>query len=215
MKKFVLILLVFTIAGCMQPDKQTKVTLEAQKTNDSLNEAISKQKVKEEQELLKAKNEKTVKELSKFFRTKKDEFSPDQKTWIEPKSAPNFTNRNGLYCYFETRNGVANNLRFRLQYYAEDWLFFTRVQFSIDGKPYEYIPNNTETDNGDGGMIWEWFDESVTSSDKELLSALANAKTAKMKLIGRQYHEIKSISKDQINNIKRTLDYYNALGGSF
>ena len=35
-------------------------------------------------------------------------------------------------------------------------------------------------------MIWEWFDESVTSSDRELIYALSNAENAKMKVIGSQ-----------------------------
>ena len=100
-----------------------------------------------------------------------------------------------------------------MQYYSDEWLFFNRVQFSIDGKAYEYVPLNTETDNGDGGYIWEWFDESITNSDKDLISALSNAKSAKMKLIGRQYFDIRTISKDQIKNIKRTLDLYKEMGG--
>jgi hypothetical protein len=155
-----------------------------------------------------------VAELKKFFRIKKDEFSNNNKVWYEPKSAPQYVNRNGVYCYFQTENDIPSNLRFRIQYYAEDWLFFRRVQFSIDGKAFEYIPLDVETDHGDGN-IWEWFDEGVTSSDKELIGALANAKRAKMKLIGRQYHKIKTITAEQILNIRRTIELFNALGGGF
>lgn len=156
-----------------------------------------------------------VKELEKFFSMKKDEFSNNNKIWYTPKSAPQYTNRNGIYCYFQTENGMPSNLRFRVQYYDDDWLFFSRIQFSIDDKAYEYIPRNTETDSGNGGYIWEWFDESATNSDKELLYALANAKNAKMKFIGRQYYDIKTITQQQILDIKRTLELYNALGGSY
>lgn len=154
-----------------------------------------------------------IKELKKFFRVRKDEFSTTGKTWYEPKSAPSYTNRNGLYCYFQTENDIPSNLRFRMQYYSDDWLFFSKVQFSIDGKAYEYVPMDTETDSGDGGHIWEWFDESVSESDKELMNALANAKSAKMKLIGRQYFDVRNISQDQIKGIKRTLELYQAMGG--
>ena len=45
---------------------------------------------------------------------------------------------------------MPSNLRFRIQYYADDWLF-NKVQFSIDGKAYEYIPSDTERDCGYGG----------------------------------------------------------------
>jgi hypothetical protein len=154
-----------------------------------------------------------IKDLLKYFRQKKDEFSNEGKVWYKPKSSPIYTNANGIYCYFQTENGMPSNLRFRLQYYADDWLFFNKVQFSIDGKAYEYIPLNTETDNGGG--IWEWFDESVSSTDKELINALANAKSAKMKLIGRQYYDTKNISQEQINSFKRTIELYESMGGQW
>jgi hypothetical protein len=154
-----------------------------------------------------------VKELEIHFRKRKDEFSNTNKTWYEPKTAPKYTNRNGIYCYFQTENGVPSNLRFRMQYYSDDWLFFSKVQFSIDGKAFDYIPNKTERDSGDGGHIWEWFDESVSESDTELINALSNAKSAKMKLIGQQYFDIKTISKEQLISIKRTIDLYKAMGG--
>jgi hypothetical protein len=156
-----------------------------------------------------------VKSLEKYFRIKGDEFSNDNKKWYTPTSSPKYTNMNGIYCYFQTQNGVPSNLRFRVQYHSDEWLFFSRVQFSIDGKAFEYIPSDVETDSGNGGRIWEWFDESLTSSDKELIEALSNAKTAKMKLIGKQYYDIKTISTEQLNSIKRTLEMYNALGGNF
>lgn len=155
-----------------------------------------------------------VKELEKYFIKKTDEFSNNNEIWYEPKSAPKYTNMNGIYCYFQTQNGMPCNLRFRIQYYSDDWLFFNRIQFSIDEKAYEYIPQNVETDNGDGN-IWEWFDEGLNSSDKDLIYALANAKKAKMKFIGRQYHDIKTITKEQSLAIKRTIELYKALGGNY
>ena len=156
-----------------------------------------------------------MKELEKFFTIKKDEFSNDNKVWYEPKSAPKYTNRNGIYCYFPTEYGKASNLRFRVQYYSDDWLFFYKIQFSIDGKAYEYRPIDVERDCGNSGYIWEWFDEGIGSSDKELIYALANAKSAKMKFIGKQYYNVKTITQEQILAIKRTLELYNALGGNY
>jgi hypothetical protein len=156
-----------------------------------------------------------VKDLQKYYTKHKDEFSNSKKIWYKPKTAPQYTNRNGIYCYFQTEEGIPSNLRFRLQYYADDWLFFKKVQFSIDGKAYDYIPLSTETDSGNGGYIWEWFDESISESDKDLINALANAKSAKMKLIGSQYYDIKTISQEQINSFKRTLELYKALGGQY
>jgi hypothetical protein len=155
-----------------------------------------------------------INELLQYFNVTKDEFDPNGLTWYKPKSAPKYTNRNGIYLYYSTSKDGINPLRFRVQYYAEDWLFFKKIQFSIDSSAYEYVPRNTETDNG-AGYIWEWFDEALNTSDKELINALANAKSAKMKFIGRQYYDIINISKEQITDIKRTIELYKAMGGSF
>lgn len=185
--------------------------------NNTLQESVDRNK-KEKVESFKqtaSVDSSKIKDLDKYFKKRKDEFSNNNKVWHEPKSAPKYTNRNGIYCYFQSEDGMPSNLRFRLQYYADDWLFFKKVQFSIDGKDFDYIPLNTETDSGDGGYIWEWFDESVGDTDKELINALANAKSAKMKLIGRQYYDIKTISQDQINSFKRTLELYKAMGGQW
>ncbi len=156
-----------------------------------------------------------MKELLPFFKVKKDEFDPKGKTWYEPKSAPKYVNVNGIYIYFSVQDGKPLPLRFRVQYYAEDWLFFKKIQFSIDDNAFEYIPSDTETDSGNGGKIWEWCDEPLTGRDTELIYALSVAKSAKMKLIGRQYHDIKIITKSQITDIKRTLELYRAMGGVY
>jgi hypothetical protein len=156
-----------------------------------------------------------IKELNKNFKIKKDEFSNNDKKWYIPKTAPQYTDMNGIYCYFQTEKGVPSNFRLRIQYFANDWLFFKKIQFSIDGKAFEFIPDDTETDSGNGGYIWEWCDQMITGDDKNIIHALSNAKNAKMKLIGRQYYKIKNITQQQISSIKQTIDLYNALGGKF
>ena len=185
--------------------------------NNSIKESIGKNKKKEIETFKQTAkvDSSIIKKLEPFFNAKKDEFDPSGLVWHKPKSAPKYTNQNGIYCYFQSNDGIPSNLRLRLQYYADDWLFFKKVQFSIDGKAYEYIPMNTETDSGDSGHIWEWFDEAMGKSNTELLDALANAKSAKMKLIGSQYHDIKTITSTQIRDIKRTLDLYKAMGGEY
>lgn len=153
-------------------------------------------------------------ELEKYFVKNKDEFSNDNKIWYIPKAAPQYRNLNGIHCYFQTENGVANNLRLRIQYCAKDWIFFSRVQFLIDGKAYDYVPSTTKTEVGNGG-ISEWSDERLSVSDKDLINALSNGKSAKMKLSGSQNSDIKVISEAQINSIKRTLEFYRAMGGEY
>jgi hypothetical protein len=156
-----------------------------------------------------------VKALKNYFVESVDEFSNDNLVWIKPKNAPKFVNDNGIYLYFQANNGVVSNLRFRIQYHASDWLFFEKVQFSIDGTAYDSFPADVKRDSGNGGKIWEWTDQMVRANDSELIKALANAKSAKMKIIGREYFDIKNISSSQIQSMYRTLEYFQALGGKF
>jgi len=156
-----------------------------------------------------------IKELKPFFNTKKDEFDPSGKEWYEPKSAPKYTNENGIYLYFQVNDGVPSNLRLRIQYHSDDWLFFKKVQFSLDGVAYEYVPRDTQTDSGNGGRIWEWSDDSMNQSNTELLDALSNSKASKMKLVGRQYYDIKTLTKSQKRDLKRSLDLFKAMGGKY
>lgn len=155
-----------------------------------------------------------IKELLPFFSVKKDEFDPKGYTWYIPKSAPKYTSREGIFLYFATQDGKVQPLRFRVQYVSENWLFIRKIQFSIDGNAYEFIPSNPEGDNR-YDKIWEWFDESLSVSDKDLIYALVNAKSAKMKFIGRQYYKVRTINKNQITDMNRTLELYRAMGGTY
>lgn len=153
-----------------------------------------------------------VKELLPFFSQERDEFSSDGSVMIQPKSAPRFVNENGIYLYFYTSNDGVGPLRFRYQYYADDWLFIKGVKFAIDDKIFEFIPSKMERDHGEG-MIWEWFDEKIGARHGEMIETLTDAESAKMKLFGSQYTEVVTITQKQIRDIKRTVELYRAMGG--
>lgn len=207
----------YSVTFATKDKEEKKIDGIVNSSTNSIKESLEESKKQEAAELKKTIkiDSAKIKELKKFFYVKSDEFSNNNLKWHKVKSAPRYTNANGIYIYFQTENGIPSNLRFRLQYYSDDWLFIKYAQFSIDGKAFEFYPNNVETDNGDGGYIWEWWDESLTSSEHDLIYALAYSKKAKVKLIGRQYYDIKNISQEQILGIKRTLDYYAALGGKY
>lgn len=156
-----------------------------------------------------------VKSLKKYFRIKKDEYSNDNVIFYEPKSAPLYINNNGFYCSFTTENGTPSNFKLNLQYYDEDWLFIRGVKLLIDGKAFEILPYKVDRDNGDGGMIWEWFSVPITASNKDLIDAICKGKKMKMKLIGSQYYDTKVITEKQALNIKRAVELYTAMGGKF
>lgn len=155
-----------------------------------------------------------IKELLPLFDVKKDEFAPDGRIWYKPKTAPSVVWTNGIYLYFMVKDGKAQNLRLKVQYYDDNWLFFENLYFSIDSNAYVYTPHDTKRDSGRGGMIWEWFDEQMHRDDKVLLEALSNAKNAKIKFVGDKYYEIRTISTEQIESINNTLELYYLLGGT-
>lgn len=85
---------------------------------------------------------------------------------VKHKNEPKYRNQNGVYLYFQVdQNGKPENLRFCIQYEDDDWLFIRNMIFNIDGENITFIPNDMETDCGNGGRIWEWCDEPASLGD--------------------------------------------------
>ncbi len=204
MKKIILLLSILSIISCKQNASEENLidemvvidtaAISAESTNLSTVTTVDSVKIKE---------------LKPFFNHKSDEFSENKTTWITPKASAPYRNQNGTYFYFSE-----NNLRFVFQYHADSWLFINKCQFLIDGKAFEYIPVNLKRDNDESG-ITEWFDDNVDVLNKDLITALANAKTAKVKLVGDNYVDVKNITKNQLQSFKKTLEYYKALGYNY
>lgn len=144
-----------------------------------------------------------IKSLSKNFTETTDEFNGI--SWIKPKSMPKYRNQNGIYMYFQIDNGKPTNLRFVIQYYADDWLFIKKVWFLIDDKRRDY-ELSFDRDNGDGGMIWEWCD--AQCNDPVFLAYILDAKSVKLKLEGTHYSEEKAVSAKELKSMQETIRYY-------
>ena len=144
----------------------------------------------------------------KNFTIKKDEFSNN--TWYEHKNSPRYRNSNGFYLYFGVNEDIGVcALRMVLQYYDDDWLFIKNIIFSIDGENYQYVPEDMKRDNS-GGYIWEWFDEPI-DPHSDLVQALANSHSVKIKLNGSDYYDTRTLNQKQIQGIKETFELYNLL----
>lgn len=150
-----------------------------------------------------------VNNLQHLFTEKKDEF--ENSTWVQPKSQPPYRNQNGAYLYFSKNSSGVGNLRFVMQYAAEDWLFIENVKFIVDGKNFEYHTGRWKTDHD--SEIWEWSDQPLSASDMAMIEAIATGKSVKYRLNGSQYYKDKTLSAKYIKGIKNTLEYYKALGG--
>lgn len=169
---------------------------------------IEAEKVAEAERNQKKKEE--LERLAKNFMQQKDEFS--NKTWILPKDKPKYRNRNATYCYFMKQNNEVSNFRFVFQYVDSDWLFIKDLIFNIDGKVFEYRRLDFNTDCS-GGQIWEWCD--LQLSDTDLIRALENAKSIKIKMNGDKYYDTRTLKSATITSIQNTIKYYKALGGKF
>ncbi len=208
----VTVFLLFIVMKCA--DSSHKEVIENHKkeiAQDSINlakikELKQKTKIQDSLDVIK------VKELKQYFTEKKDEFSNIK--WVEPKTRPRYTNQNGYCMYFSVENGVANNPRFLIQYEADDWLFIQNMIFNIDGENITFTPEKMERDNGNGGRIWEWFDEYAINLES-LIRKISYAKSVKIKMVGRQYYDVKTMSSKQIKYFKYSYEYYKALGGTF
>ncbi len=155
-----------------------------------------------------------IRKLRPFFTEKKDEFKGI--VWIEPKARPKYTNANGICTYFALNSeGKPGNLRFRIQYYANDWLFINSYTFLIDGNIYTFSNPDVERDNN--SMIWEWSDTGVAQSGEvaQILNAIKNAKEVKIRFNGRQYYKDKVLTQKDIKAIQQPIEYFEALGGRF
>ena len=209
MKKVLLVLLatsVLTSCGYMEDMKLRKAEkIETLRINDSVRiaKAASEIKARElEKAEAKAKKEKTINSLKSNFDINVDEFTGIG--WVHHKKRAKYVNENGIEIYFQIgENGKSKNLRFRVQYTSKRWLFFDKVRFSVNVK-------NKKRDND--GTVWEWFDDSVsTSEEKIFIALLSNSKTAKMRLSGSTKHVDKTITKSQIKAINQTLRLYEAM----
>lgn len=144
-----------------------------------------------------------IKSLSKNFTESTDEFKGS--TWIEPKTKPKYRDKNGIYMYFQIKDSKPTNLRFVIQYYADDWLFIKKVWFLIDNEHFDY-ELNFDRDSGNGGMIWEWCD--VQCNDPVFIKAILDAKSVKLKLEGTHYFKDKNVSAKELKSMQETIRYY-------
>lgn len=206
---FIAGVLMFNSCGGNEQAKSEKARIEAERAM-FVADSIAKEHAR-----IDSLNLLTIERCKPLFIEKNDEFS--DYTWVKPKSAPKYRNRNGIYCYFATKNGSASNFRFVFQYYGGDWLFIQNMVFNIDGENIIIIPSNMETDCN--LSIWEWCDELVQSGNatysinEEFISKIANAKSVKVKLNGRKYYDTRTLTSSQIKSIKDTYEYFKALGG--
>ena len=221
MKKIIYLLLIALAVSCGGPSRTEKAARD-QHLRDSIARAefIRDSTARAEHiadSLARDEARRTVIERCRpLFNETKDEFS--DKVFFEPKNAPKYRNRNGVYCYFVCIGDKPAALRFVFQYHNDSWLFIRNLQFNCDGTNFTVTPD-MDTDCGNGGMIWEWCDELVRASGTAIsepyIALIANSQSVKVRMNGSQYYDTRTLTREQIQGIKDAYDYYLALGGEF
>lgn len=172
--------------------------------SDSLNTNISFLR-KEISSQYKSASKTIKKELSVLkskMNFKKDEFK--SLTWIEAKyKKGSYGNR--IYCYFSKDSKGVSSPRLVIRYYGNDWIFWNKVTFLVDGQSFIYYPNKTPK-HDNNTSVWETTDEVLSEQMKTIIGKMFNAKTVKYRLEGKYIKDL-TLSKRNIKAIKEVLKY--------
>lgn len=147
--------------------------------------------------------------LLPMFRIDRDPFKGVR--FYEAKSAPEFVDVNSVHLYIGEQDSKALTLRLKLQYRADDWLFIEKAQIQSNGTVFTLKDRDWNRDN-DGGYIWEWSDKPLDGSDFLAISALAT-NGGSIRYTGSKYFDERKLTKKEVENLKKTIELYKALGG--
>lgn len=168
-----------------------------------------------------AEGEDTGKNIARKFKLQAKEDKQKGITTYMPKGV-DIRSRIVLYV---VKNNQANSyaLRLRIAYFAEEMLFIKQYVIIADDK--EYILTMREMTrqqdlqkldipgvyyDQEGGGICEYYDVALLPQESETLRQVAAAKSAKMKYIGVKGIQKVAIHKEELKDIKRVFDAFDA-----
>lgn len=152
----------------------------------------------------------------KGLRANKDEMRDI--TFYEHPTTPKYRNANSTHLYFgKSKDGRLTEMRFVMQYFADDWLFIQKAWAKADGITIE-LPSvrkfsGWERDNS-GGRVWEWSDTSLTQpSEIGAIRQLSSAKSVTIRLEGKQYYKDVKLSEKQLKAMRDLIAAYEGAAG--
>lgn len=130
-------------------------------------------------------------------------------TWYEPSAMPKYIDtRSYVLPYIGRKDSGHSWLRLKMNYTGDNWIFWTDITFVIDGerhyKSFSYYDITRDNDSD----VWEYADISVSDSDIELLTKIANSKETIVRFEGDNRQKDITISAADKTAIKQVLDAY-------
>lgn len=137
----------------------------------------------------------------------------NQTTFYYPKSRPRYINdRCSFYLYIGYRNSSDKWLRWFTSYTEDNWVFFSNITISIDGKNHtKYFNRSDIKRDNEYGDVWEYVDVSPSESELSYIKEIINSKETIIRFNGSQYYYDYKITKNDKQGLKDILDAYDAL----
>lgn len=119
------------------------------------------------------------------------------------------------YPYIVVKDNGIMYLRFKAIYNSDDWVFFDKIIFLINGEKSEITPNKTERDISNssyGVSVYESSDSVVDKKIFDLLTKIANSENnVDYRFSGSKGVRDYTMTKHQKQVIKETLELYERL----
>ena len=102
--------------------------------------------------------------------------------------------------------------RLVFHYTGDSWIFFKKITVSVDGQNYvkDFDYFEVSRDNGSGD-VWEYVDISPSTTDINMLRAIAASKETIVRFQGDDYHYDLTVKSSDKSAIISVLDAYSLL----
>ena len=206
-KAIVVLLLLSGLGALTGTDSQTTST--TSNTTQSTNaDSTPSSELTPNAEAQKAAAAELQKALSKM-RIQKD--SVTNKKWYYAQSTTKYLDVNSFHLYIGQDQGSEPYLRMRIQYAGDDWLFINKYTINADGRIFVLNPNYGDVERDNDSGVWEWYDASPTSSDLEMIKAIAKSKKTVIRPEGDQYYRDRTITGTEKTALSNVLTAYYGL----
>lgn len=135
-------------------------------------------------------------------------------TWYEPSCMPTYTNSRCYVLPYIGERGGTYWLRCKVDYAANDWVFFDHIIINIDGEKRDTISfgySDVTRSTYVGAKLCEVADFAPTTNQVNLLRDISTSKKTIIRFEGSDYHYDMTVSDKDKQGIKEVLDAYEYL----